>query len=79
LTTAPPILEEPDSIHIRQLHGLDISHDHLLYASKRDRPAETPATVGRGLSLDLGVDRAGVSVNADGGFKQVHLALSWAY
>ncbi|KAH9063898.1 hypothetical protein EDB87DRAFT_1681047 [Lactarius vividus] len=39
-TPAPAVFEKPDLIHIREMHGLDIVHNDLLYAINITEPPE---------------------------------------
>jgi hypothetical protein len=62
LTPAPLIPEKPEFIHIRQLHGLDISHDCLLYASNVTAPPKHGYGWTRFESLDVSIWEGGLQV-----------------
>jgi small RNA 2'-O-methyltransferase len=63
-TPAPPVTQKPDYIHMRQLHGLDIIHDDLLYASNVTAPPKPGYGYGwtRFESLDVSIWEGGLQV-----------------
>ncbi|KAI0303707.1 hypothetical protein B0F90DRAFT_1577732, partial [Multifurca ochricompacta] len=59
-TPAPAILEKPEFIHIRELHGLDILHDDLLYAIDINAPPKHEYGWTRFEKLDLSIWEGGL-------------------
>jgi hypothetical protein len=59
-TPAPPVFEKPDLIHLRDLHGLDIGHDDLLYAIDITEPRQHAYDWRRFEDLDVSVWEGGL-------------------
>jgi small RNA 2'-O-methyltransferase len=59
-TPAPPVAEKPDFIYVRQLHGLDIFHDDLLYAINVTAPPKHGYGWTRFESLDVSIWEGGL-------------------
>ena len=61
-TPAPAVLEKPDFIHTRELHGLDILHDDLLYAADITAPSNHAYGWTRFEQLDVSIWEGGLQV-----------------
>lgn len=61
-TPAPPVFEKPDFIHARELHGLDILQDDLLYAADITGPARHAYGWTRFEQLDISIWEGGLQV-----------------
>ncbi|KAH9987306.1 hypothetical protein BJV74DRAFT_748833, partial [Russula compacta] len=61
-TPAPAIFEKPDFIHARELHGLDVSQDDLLYAINVTAPAQHTYGWTRFEPLDVSIWEGGLQV-----------------
>ena len=61
-TPAPAVFEKPDFIHTRELHGLDILHTDLLYASDITAPSKHAYGWTRFEQLDVSIWEGGLQV-----------------
>jgi hypothetical protein len=59
-TPAPAVFEKPDLIHLRDLHGLDIGHDDLLYAIDITEPRQHAYDWRRFEDLDVSIWEGGL-------------------
>ncbi len=59
-TPAPPVFEKPDFIHVRELHGLDILHDDLVYAAEITGPSKHAYGWTRFEQLDVSIWEGGL-------------------
>ena len=61
-TPAPAVFEKPDYIHARELHGLDIHHNDLLYAADITGPSKHAYGWTRFEELDVSIWEGGLQV-----------------
>lgn len=59
-TPAPAVFEKPDLIHLRDLHGLDITHDDLMYAIDITEPRKHAYDWPRFEDLDVSIWEGGL-------------------
>ncbi|KAH9067980.1 hypothetical protein EDB83DRAFT_2378395 [Lactarius deliciosus] len=59
-TPAPAVFDKPDLIHIRDVHGLDIVHDDLLYAINITKPPKRAYDWTRFEELNLSIWEGGL-------------------
>lgn len=69
-TPAPAVFEKPDLIHLRDLHGLDVTHDDLLYAIDITEPPENAYDWTRFEELDVSIWEGGLQ-KPNAAFKDV--------
>jgi len=61
-TPAPSVFQNPDFIHSRELHGLDIVHDDVLYAADITAPSKHAYGWTRFEQLDISIWEGGLQV-----------------
>ena len=59
-TPAPAVFEKPDLIHLRDLHGLDVTHDDLTYAIDITEPRKHAYDWPRFEDLDVSIWEGGL-------------------